>query len=249
MKNTVAILLAAGSGSRMKSNEKKQYMLLGNKPVLYYALQALENSYVSRIFLVVNEGEEDRVQKEYVEKYGFSKVAAIIAGGNERYHSVIKGLEAAEHRRTAKGETYDRVLIQDSARPFLTPEILQRVSDTLDTHPACVVGMPVKDTIKIADESGFVDHTPNRNLVWAVQTPQAFSYDLALSAYRILREREQELLDQGMVITDDAMVVETLTDTRIKLVEGSYDNIKITTPEDLITAEKILDSLSGSLIR
>ncbi|MBR1439696.1 MAG: 2-C-methyl-D-erythritol 4-phosphate cytidylyltransferase [Lachnospiraceae bacterium] len=245
---SIAILLAAGSGTRMKSIEKKQYMLLKDRPILYYALKALEDSYVSGIFLVVNAGDEDLVRRDYVEKYGFTKVMDIVAGGNERYHSVLRGLEAAENYRTAHSLTFDRVLIQDSARPFLTKDILQRVSDTLDTHPACVVGMPVKDTIKIADENGMVDHTPNRNLVWAVQTPQAFSYDLALSAYRKLGEREQELLDQGIVITDDAMVVETLTDTRIRLVQGSYENIKITTPEDLITAEKILDSSKNGLI-
>jgi 2-C-methyl-D-erythritol 4-phosphate cytidylyltransferase len=245
---SIAILLAAGSGTRMKSTEKKQYMLLKERPILYYALKALEDSYVSGIFLVVNPGDEDLVKREYVEKYGFTKVAGITAGGNERYHSVMNGLEAAETYRESHSLTFDRVLIQDSARPFLTKEILQRVSETLDTHPACVVGMPVKDTIKIADESGFVDHTPNRNLVWAVQTPQAFSYELALSAYRKLREQEQELLDRGIVITDDAMVVETLTDTKIKLVAGSYENIKITTPEDLITAEKILDSSKSGLI-
>ena len=239
---TVAVVLAAGSGSRMNSDVKKQYMEIGGKPLIYYSLKAFEESIIDDIVLVVSRGDIDYVKKEIVEKYGFDKVTAIVEGGLARYHSVRLGLQAAD-------PNCDYAFIHDGARPFVNRDIIMRALSAVKEYKACVVGMPSKDTIKIADESGFVDHTPNRNLVWAVQTPQAFSYDLALSAYRILREREQELLDQGMVITDDAMVVETLTDTRIKLVEGSYDNIKITTPEDLITAEKILDSLSGGLIR
>ena len=238
---TVAIVLAAGSGSRMKSDVKKQFMEIGGKPLIYYSLKTFEESIIDDIVLVVSRGDVDYVKREIVDKYGFDKVTAIVEGGLARYHSVRLGLQAA-------AADCDYAFIHDGARPFVDNDIIMRSLHAVKLYGACVVGMPVKDTIKIADENGMVDHTPNRNLVWAVQTPQAFSYDLALSAYRKLRDKEQDLIRRGISITDDAMVVETLTSTKVKLVEGSYDNIKITTPEDLITAEKILDSIPSGLI-
>ena len=122
----------------------------------------------------------------------------------------------------------------------MTREILERALESVKIHEACVVGMPVKDTIKIADGDGFVAQTPDRGLVWMIQTPQVFSYPLIREAYRKLLEEETEFLNRGISITDDAMVVETVTDHCVKLVEGSYENIKITTPEDLLLAESFL---------
>ena len=119
--------------------------------------------------------------------------------------------------------------------------MIERVyKETLD-HGACVVGMPVKDTIKIADENGFIRETPKRSLVWQIQTPQVFDAELIVPAYRQVIEREQELLDKGVQITDDAMVVETMCAHPVKLVQGSYENMKLTTPEDLKVAEAFLD--------
>ena len=133
------------------------------------------------------------------------------------------------------------VFIHDGARPFLTEDMIERVyKETLD-HGACVVGMPVKDTIKIADENGFIRETPKRSLVWQIQTPQVFDAELIVPAYRQVIEREQELLDKGVQITDDAMVVETMCAHPVKLVQGSYENMKLTTPEDLKVAEAFLD--------
>ncbi len=229
---TAAIVLAAGRGSRMKSKIQKQYLLLKGKPVLYYSLKAFEESFIDEIILVTGEEEIEYCRKEIVEKYGFTKVSHIVTGGKERYHSVFCGLQALTD--------CDYVFIHDGARPFVTEQILERAYETVQKEHACVVSMPVKDTIKLADENGFAKETPRRDLLWMIQTPQVFSYALVKTAYASFLEREQELLAQGIKMTDDAMVVETFTDTGIRLVEGSYENIKITTPEDLRIAEALL---------
>ena len=221
-----AVVLAAGRGKRMESSVHKQYLLLHEKPVLYYALKAFEESPVQEIVLVVGKGEIEYCQKEIVEKYGFQKISHIIEGGAERYHSVYCGLKAI------KGADY--VLIHDGARPFITEEILERGMFGVQETGACVVGMPSKDTVKVADEADFVSETPDRKRVWTVQTPQIFSYDLIRGAYESIRKKDMT------GVTDDAMVVEQETGTKILLVEGSYQNIKITTPEDLAIAEAFL---------
>jgi len=224
---TTAIVLAAGSGKRMNSKVHKQYLLLKGKPVLYYSVKAFEDSRIDDIILVVGAGEIDFCRKEIVEQYGFKKVRAIVEGGKERYHSVYEGLKAA-------GET-DYVLIHDGARPFVSQPIIERTLEAVCEYKACVVGMPVKDTIKIVDGDTFAKETPNRSMVWMVQTPQAFSYPLIYDAYTRM------LADEDTAITDDAMVVERMTDYKVKLIEGSYENIKITTPEDLDVAEKFFE--------
>ena len=165
-----------------------------------------------------------------MEAYGFTKVSHIVEGGKERYHSVHEGLKAITDC------TY--VLIHDGARPFVDDAILNRVLDVLPECRACVVGMPVKDTIKMSDQEGFVERTLPRELLWTIQTPQSFEYALIREAYDKLAEQEPA----DIKITDDAMVAEYILQIPVKLVEGSYDNIKITTPEDLLLAELILNS-------
>ena len=230
---TVAVVLAAGSGSRMKSDVKKQYLDIGGKPLIYYSLKAFEESPVDDIVLVVSRGDVEFVRSEIVEKFGFDKVKAIVEGGLYRYHSVRLGLMAAE-------DDYDYAFIHDGARPFLTKDIILRALDGAKNYGACVVGMPVKDTIKICDEDGFAVSTPNRDRTWMIQTPQTFSFKLIKDLYMRLDREEEELIAKGVNITDDAMVVEYFTDRKVKLVEGSYNNIKITTPEDIPAAEAIL---------
>lgn len=228
MKKNVAIVLAAGQGKRMKSNVQKQFLLIKEKPVLYYTLKAFEESpLISEIVLVTGKEEMEYCRKEIVEKYGFQKVNKITAGGKERYHSVYEGLRVIEKA--------DYVLIHDGARPFVDEKIIERACAAVQEYKACVVGMPVKDTIKIADEAGFAAQTPDRRRVWQVQTPQVFEFALIKMAYEKLMEEEPE------GITDDAMVVETMTRYQVKLVEGSYRNIKITTPEDLDIAAVLCD--------
>lgn len=230
-----AIVLAAGAGRRMQSEVKKQFLLIKDKPVVYYSLKAFEESFVDEVVLVTSEDDIDLCRKEIVEKYCFSKVKNVVAGGKERYHSVAAGLAVLP-------ET-DYVFIHDAARPMLTQEILHRAYACVQESKACVVGMPVKDTIKIADAQGYIAQTPDRNLVWMIQTPQVFEYTLIKEAYEKLIAQEKELKDKGINITDDAMVVETLTKHSVKLVEGSYENIKITTPEDLGIAERFLGNI------
>ncbi|WP_251208999.1 2-C-methyl-D-erythritol 4-phosphate cytidylyltransferase [Acetatifactor aquisgranensis] len=242
-KRCTAIVLAAGSGRRMRSATAKQFMLLGGRPVLWHSLQAVEQSAIIDDCIVVT-GESDipYVQREIVDRYAFRKVAAVVAGGEERYESVYHALcfMADGHMTVPNRDGY--VFIHDGARPFLTEEILERTYQGVCRHRACVAGMPVKDTIKIADREGFVAQTPDRSLVWAVQTPQVFETSLITEAYRKLFER-LAASGNGFAVTDDAMVLETMLKIPVKLVEASYGNIKITTPEDIRTAESILSAL------
>ncbi len=222
------IVLAAGRGTRMESDVQKQYMLLNGKPLIYYSLLAFQESQVDDMILVTGAGQEDYCKKEIVEAYKFSKVSKIVPGGKERYHSVYEGLKAAE------GSDY--VLIHDGARPCVTVQIIGSAIEEAKRSRACVIGMPVKDTIKISDEAGFAAGTPDRTSLWMIQTPQAFSYPLIMGAYIKLFEHEEN--QRG--ITDDAMVVEHMTDQKVKLVYGSYENMKVTTPEDMAIAEIFL---------
>ena len=221
-----AIVLAAGSGKRMNSQVHKQYLIIQDRPVLYYSLKEFEDSAVDEIVLVVGKGEEEFCRREIVDKYGISKVKAIVEGGKERYHSVFEGLKQTSDA--------DYVLIHDGARPFVNQDIIRRCMQEVQKYQACVVGMPVKDTIKIADEGGYAKQTPDRKNVWMIQTPQTFSYALIYEAY------EEMLKTEDAAITDDAMVLERIKGKKSKLIEGSYRNIKITTPEDLLIANVYL---------
>lgn len=230
-KQCTAVVLAAGTGSRMKSQVAKQFLLLEDKPLIWYALNAVEHSQViDRCILVTGEQELSYVQQEIVEKYEFQKVDAVIAGGEERYLSVLNALEWI-----GEGDGY--VFIHDGARPFLTEEILERTYQGALHYRACVAAMPSKDTVKLADREGMAVTTPDRRLVWKVQTPQVFERNLIIAAYRKLKEA---LKEGEAAVTDDASVVELFTDVKVKLVEGSYRNLKVTTPEDLLIAQAFL---------
>lgn len=225
-----AIVLAAGQGKRMQSKVPKQYMTLQGYPVLYHALRAFQQSFVDEIILVAGADEISYCQKEIVDRYNFNKVKKVVSGGKERFHSVYEGLKSCENT--------DYVLIHDGARPLVTEEIMARTLAAAREYGAAVAAMPVKDTIKIADEQGFVADTPSRSSLWMMQTPQTFSCPLIQKAYRILMEQEKN--GHPVSVTDDAMVLEQISGGRIRLVEGSYENIKITTPSDLKIAEIFL---------
>lgn len=237
-KKTTAIILAAGTGKRMKSNIAKQYLLLDGKPVLYYSVKAFEESSVDEIILVVGKNDIDYCKENIVDQYNFKKVAGIIEGGKERYHSVYNGLKSIQ--------AADKVLIHDGVRPLVTVDIIENAVKSLDFCNACVVGVPAKDTIKIVNEDGFITETPDRNRIWLVQTPQAFSYDIIMKAYGIIMNEQvsnRKGQDRTPVnITDDAMVVEYALNYPVKMIMGSYSNIKITTPEDIIIGEAFLAS-------
>ena len=232
MFQTAAIVLAAGQGKRMQSAVAKQFLLLNNEPVVCHSLRAFEESDVETIILVTGADEIEYCREEIVKKYGFKKVSAIVAGGKERYHSVYEGLCALSGVLVEEGI----VLIHDGARPMIAQEIIARTIEAAKEHGACVAAMPVKDTIKVADADGFAEATLDRSTLWQVQTPQTFRYDLVFGAYKKLLS--DEAYQKG--ITDDAMVVESMCGGSVKLVEGSYENIKVTTPEDMIVAESFL---------
>ena len=228
VKNT-AIVLAAGQGKRMHSKIQKQFLEIQGYPVLYYSLRCFQESPLIRDIVLVTGVESVEYCKEnIVEKYGFTKVVSVVAGGKERYDSVYAGLCACCD--------CEYVLIHDGARPFITEEILKRGLDKAGETGACVIGMPSKDTVKLADGQGFVGSTPDRKSVWMIQTPQIFEYSLIRNAHESIRCKDMSS------ITDDAMVVEQETGVKVALAEGSYQNIKITTPEDLFIAEAFLNS-------
>ena len=233
-----AIVLAAGSGKRMNSATAKQYILLEGKPIIWYSLNAVEESQVVEdCILVAAPDDIEYVQEEIVEKYGFQKVRAVVPGGKERYESVHNALQAIKDRIP----TSKYVFIHDGARPFLTEKILLDTYQAVVEHKACVAAMPVKDTIKISNEDGFIAQTPNRNLVWAVQTPQVFERDLITDSYERLMNEIDKLTKQGVAVTDDTFVAQMYAKIDVKLVEASYENIKITTPEDLKIAAGFLN--------
>ena len=225
-KNT-AIVLAAGQGKRMHSKIQKQFLKIQGYPVLYYSLRCFQESpLIQDIILVTGEDALSYCKEEIVKKYGFTKVSNVIAGGKERYDSVYAGLCACKDCRY--------VLIHDGARPFITEEIIERGLEKVKETGACVVGMPSKDTIKLSDAEGYVKETPDRKCVWTIQTPQIFSYALIREAHDSIRKKDMSK------ITEDAMVIEHETGVKVALAEGSYQNIKITTPEDLYIAEAFL---------
>ena len=222
-----AIVLAAGKGTRMNSKIQKQFLEVEGKPVIYYSLKCFQESPLIRdIILVTGEESLSYCKEEIVKRFGFSKVKKVTAGGKERYDSVYAGLCACDNT--------DYVLIHDGARPFVTEEILERTCLSVKETGACVVGMPAKDTIKISDRNKMVESTPAREKVWLVQTPQAFRYSLIKESYESIRCKDMS------GITDDAMIVEQESGVKVALVHGSYENLKITTPEDLIIAEAFL---------
>lgn len=235
-KHCTAIVLAAGQGKRMGTKEPKQYLEVEGHPILYYALKVFEDSaIIDDMIVVTSEDQIDYCNDEIIKKYDFRKVKAVIPGGAERYLSVWNALLYIEKEADLEEEHY--IFIHDGARPFVEETILARVYENVQKTKACIAAMPVKDTIKIADEEGRVQATPDRNFIWMAQTPQVFERSLITRAY-------SELMQQSCVhVTDDATVVEQILGTRIQLVEGSYENIKITTPEDMEIARIFLKKI------
>ncbi len=230
---SLAIVLAAGSGSRMGTDIKKQYLLLKNKPIMYYSLKTFEESPVDDIILVVPKEDIDYCKKELVLKYGIKKIKAIAAGGRERYLSVEAGF------KSLGDENYDTVLIHDAARPFVSVEMIEKAIQEALVHKSYIPGVALKDTIKQISEDSFVENTPDRAKLVAVQTPQAFNFNLCKKAYEILSSSNT----LNKIPTDDEMLVYELMGVHAKVGTGSIYNIKITTREDMYMAERIADIL------
>ena len=219
------VIVAAGTGSRMNMGINKQFIKLEGKEIIAYTIEKFyNNSNIEDIVVVVKEDESDFFKKEILDKYNFKNVK-IAYGGKERQDSVYNGLKLLD-------EKCDVVLIHDGARPFVSDEIIDTCIEEVKEHKAIVVGVPVKDTIKVIDNDKNIVDTPNRSVLWAVQTPQTFDYNILIHAYK-------DAFKNGFYGTDDAMLVERIG-YKVKMVEGSYNNIKITTQEDLSMGSQIL---------
>ena len=227
MKKIYALIPAAGMGKRMGAGSNKQYLLLDGMPILAHTLRVFEEAtFIAGVYLVSPEQEIPFCRSEVVERYGFSMVRAIVAGGAERQHSVLNGLMAMEGVNPD-----DLVLIHDGVRPFVPVDVLERAASAADEFGGAVVAVPVKDTVKIVHQ-GIITDTPPREQLWLAQTPQAFRYGLIRAAYDGARA-------EGFLGTDDASLVER-QGRQLHIVMGDYRNIKITTPEDMVLAEAFL---------
>jgi 2-C-methyl-D-erythritol 4-phosphate cytidylyltransferase len=223
---TVAIIPAGGSGKRMNEKLSKQYLLLDGIPVLVHTLKKFQESRkIDEIFLIVPGDDIIFVRENIVQKYGISKVIRILAGGVERQDSVRNGIRALE-------KEHDIIVIHDAVRPFITEELLLSVIRETSLVQAVTVGVPVKDTVKSVDGNRWITETLNRNNLWLTQTPQAFKRDV------IIRAHEDADKDK-YYSTDDASLVER-TGVAVKMIHGSYDNIKITTKDDILLAEVLI---------
>ena len=228
-KKTVAIIPSAGMGRRMGSR-KKNYLALLDRPVLAHTLEAFERAAsVHSVVVVVPAGDERFCRDEIVSKYGFKKVSAVVAGGAERQDSVQNGIKAA-------GDGFDIIAVHDGARPLVTPGIIEAVINAAIEHGAAIAAVQMKDTIKEAS-NGFVRRTVPRDALLSVQTPQAFSADLLGRAFK-------KAVEDGFTGTDESSLVER-TGAPVRVVEGSYENMKITTPEDMAFAECVLRERPG----
>ncbi|MBI5562732.1 MAG: 2-C-methyl-D-erythritol 4-phosphate cytidylyltransferase [Deltaproteobacteria bacterium] len=223
--SVAAVIPSAGIGSRM-GYKKKNYLRLLRRPVLAHALAAFEGCpVVTSIILVVPHADVEYARVNIVERYGFTKVAAVVAGGTERQHSVANGIKAASV--FAPGV----IIVHDGARPLVTEGMIEETVRAAMSCGAAICAVPVKDTIK-ESSAGYVTATVPREALRSVQTPQAFRTDIILEAHR-------KALEDGFVGTDESSLVERLG-VKVRIVGGSYENIKITTPEDLAVALCIL---------
>ena len=237
------IVLAGGSGRRMGADRPKQFLKVNGKPLIWYALHAVEQSpLVDDCILVAAKGELPYVETQILDKYDFRKVMALAEGGRERFESVIHGLQKLREIKGAEKAASRIVMIHDGARPFLTEEIIEACFWGAEENGACVAAVPSKDTVAISDGTGIEVAVPDRRLLYQVQTPQSFRGNLAYEAFDKLAGelRGRDRLDDFSWITDDASVVAHYSGFRIRLVEGDYRNIKVTTAEDLPVAELFL---------
>lgn len=231
---TAAIITAAGAGTRMGGEQPKQFMELEGRPLLAFTLERFACSPdIDGIVLVVPADRVDYCRREIVDKYSLAKVKHVVAGGDRRQDSVRLGLEATEGH-------YPSVLIHDGVRPLVSEHLIRRIVRAAKEHRAVIPALPVKETVKEADRAGLVVRTHDRRSLWLVQTPQAFRYEDILKAHR------QALEENWEEMTDDALLMER-TGVPVKIIEGSEDNIKITTPGDLELARFLLNKGRGEV--
>ncbi|WP_010191455.1 2-C-methyl-D-erythritol 4-phosphate cytidylyltransferase [Bacillus sp. m3-13] len=222
--NYQVIVLAAGQGKRMKAGKNKQFIELEGKPVIIHTLSVFEaDPWCSEIKLVINEKEKD-IFKELLHQYPVQKIKEIVIGGEERQDSVYNGLTSLQ--------SAEIVLVHDGARPFISQEVIHNLVEKASKEGAAIVGVPVKDTIKRISKAGVVEQTVERSSLWSIQTPQAFRYP-------ILKEAHDKAKTENYLGTDEASLVERIH-VPVHIVQGEYENFKLTTPEDLILAKAFL---------
>jgi 2-C-methyl-D-erythritol 4-phosphate cytidylyltransferase len=211
----------------MNAGMNKQYLALKNKPILAHSIEVFQKcDLIDEIIVVANKDEESSCMVNVIEKYGYSKVKKLVTGGAERQNSVYNGLMHVSGK-------CDIVLVHDGARPLVTSAVIERCIDGVRNYSAVSCGVPIKETIKIVDAQCNVKVTPKRESIWITQTPQAFKRDILVRAHT-------NAIEEKIICTDDAMLIEQLG-INVRMVEGDYENIKITTPDDLIIAECILN--------
>ncbi len=226
-----ALLLAAGKGVRFGGELPKQFLPLKGLPIVCHSLRVLEESFMDEIVLVVSPGVEEYCREHILSLFPCPKTRIVPAGGAERRFSVANALEAI----AGPGEP-DYVYIQDSARPFLSMSLLERLKETVLETGGAVAASPLTDTIKQADGEGFVTGNPQRKQFFAVQTPQVFAFSGILDAYRQLTA-----MAEPPETTDDVEVYQRFTGRPVKLVVEKAPNLKVTNPADLVTAEALIN--------
>ena len=221
-----AIILAGGKGKRMRSAISKQFIDIKGKPIIYYTLKKFsENKKIDNIIVVLPEDEVKYFKENILKKYEL-RINKIVIGGKERQDSVYNALKSLKNSST------DIVLIHDGARPFISERIINEGIKFAEIYGAAAPGVMPKDTIKVKNEKNFSVDTPNRANLVSIQTPQVFKFDEILECHEKIRYN-------GEMVTDDTMVVEKYGYS-VYLYDGEYTNIKVTTPEDLILAERII---------
>jgi len=217
-----AIIVAAGQGLRLKTAAFKPLVKIGKLPVIIYSLNTLDkHPQIDEIIIVVN-AKNQRAIKRLIKNYSFKKIKSFVLGGRRRQDSVYNGLKMVS-------ENSDWALIHDAARPFIDCQAITKVILAAKKTGAAILGVPVKATVKSIKSGGMVDRTLDRSNLWEIQTPQVFKKELILEAYKKYCQEN---------VTDDASLVEKLG-KKVKIVLGSYENIKITNKEDLLFAETI----------
>lgn len=226
MSKVTALIPAAGMGKRMGKAVAKQFLPLGDKPMLAHTLLAFQRApEIDEIVPILSEEDMEDCLRDVIERYHITKVKTLVVGGKERQDSVSHGLQKLE-KDTAV------VLVHDGVRPFVTPDMIREAVGLAKKGECIAVGVPIKDTIKEVDDHKIVRRTLERGGLWAIQTPQAFPV-------KVLKRAYEESYKQKLYGTDDATLVER-AGGKVRVIMGSYENIKITTPEDLILAEEIL---------
>lgn len=226
MDKIAVVIPAAGQGKRMGLPYNKQFARIKDLPVVFRTILVfMRSEVVSSIIVICASGEEDLFSKEELNKFGITDEIIVVTGGAERQDSVYRGLLAVP-------ADCNYVMVHDGARPLVCDKIIKEAAEQVKLHKAIVVGVPVKDTVKLTDDRGFITETLPRERLWQIQTPQAFET-------KILRDAYEKAFSENFYGTDDASLVERLGHS-VKIIKGLYENFKITTPEDLVLAEAIL---------